>query len=63
MEQNAEKYLLSVSDDGGGLPAGLDLSNLKSLGLTIVSDLVSQLDGTLEILRSPGTTFIIRFPA
>ena len=62
MEQTPEQYLLSVRDDGGGLPADLDLTNLKSLGLTIVSDLVSQLDGTLEIIRSPGTTFIIKFP-
>ncbi len=57
------QYVLSVSDDGGGIPAELDVSKLKSLGMTIVSSLVRQLDGTMEIVREPGTTITIRFPA
>jgi two-component sensor histidine kinase len=56
------QYLLSVSDDGGGIPAELDISQLKSLGMTIVSSLVRQLSGTMEIVREPGTTIFIRFP-
>jgi two-component sensor histidine kinase len=54
--------VLSVSDDGLGLSKDLDLSSMKSLGMTIVASLVRQLGGTLEIVRQPGTTITIRFP-
>jgi PAS domain S-box-containing protein len=57
-----QQYILTVSDDGVGIPAALDLSTTKSLGMTIVNDLVSQLDGTLEIIRQPGATYRIQFP-
>jgi two-component sensor histidine kinase len=53
---------LVVSDDGVGLPAGLDLETVETLGLRLVMSLVSQLDGRLEIVRSGGTTFRIEFP-
>ncbi|WP_158303591.1 PAS domain S-box protein [Methanosphaerula palustris] len=62
MERDEHEYLLTVSDDGVGIPEDLDLSTVKSLGMTIVTDLVSQLDGSLEIIRQPGATFRIRFP-
>lgn len=54
---------LSVSDDGVGLPAGLDVSHAESLGLRLVSDLVQQLEGTLRVDRDGGTRFDIQFPA
>jgi two-component sensor histidine kinase len=52
---------LLVSDDGIGLPDTVDLQKPKSLGFQIVSDLVKQLDGTVEIIREGGTTFKIEF--
>ncbi|MFA4823641.1 MAG: histidine kinase dimerization/phosphoacceptor domain -containing protein [Methanoregula sp.] len=54
--------LLSVSDDGRGIPTGFDLITNKSLGMKIVSSLTRQLEGTLKIVHQPGTTIIIRFP-
>jgi hypothetical protein len=62
MKRDEHQYHLTVSDDGAGIPADLDLTTTKSLGMTIVTDLVSQLDGTLEIIRQPGTTYRIQFP-
>jgi PAS domain S-box-containing protein len=52
---------LRVADDGVGLPEDLDLSKTKSLGLQLVNNLVSQLDGTLEVDTSAGAEFCISF--
>ncbi len=53
--------LLTVSDNGVGIPENLDIDELDSLGLQLVTSLVAQLDGGLEIKRNNGTEFIIRF--
>ena len=55
------KYVLTIGDDGDGLPAGIDLGNLKTLGMELVATLVGQLDGTIELDREAGTTFRITF--
>ena len=53
---------LTVSDDGIGIPAEMDMEKTESLGLQIVSILAEdQLDGTLALLRDGGTSFRIRF--
>jgi len=54
-------YLLSVKDDGIGFPEGIDARKTESLGLQIVSSLIDQVDGRLEILREKGTEFRIVF--
>ena len=54
-------YLLSVKDDGIGFPEGIDIRKAESLGLQIVSSLIDQVDGRLEILRENGTEFRIVF--
>jgi two-component sensor histidine kinase len=56
-----ERLLLRVADDGVGLPADLDVRNTESLGLQIVSMLVEQLGGRLELDRKAGTEFRIIF--
>lgn len=55
--------MLSVGDDGIGIPPALDLEHLDSLGVQLVMTLVEQLEGRLEIIRSPGSTFRIVFPS
>ena len=56
--------VLLVTDDGVGLPANLDLEQLDSLGLNLVTDLTGQLGGSLlEIERNNGAAaFRITFP-
>jgi two-component sensor histidine kinase/HAMP domain-containing protein len=51
------RFGLVFSDDGVGLPAGFDMVRAESLGLQIVSLLVEQLDGTLEVDGRQGTRF------
>ena len=52
--------LLSVRDDGKGLPESFDLKN-GGLGTTIIDAFVAQSGSELEIRRLPkGTEFLVR---
>lgn len=63
------RFLLTVSDNGVGLPGGFEIENRDSLGLKLVSVLVRQLGGTISIGRiglsgtGGGAKFIISFAA
>ncbi|MBF0320674.1 MAG: PAS domain S-box protein [Nitrospirae bacterium] len=52
---------LIVADNGVGLPEGMDIDSTRSLGLKVVSILIKQLRGTIEIDRTAGTRFRLRF--
>ena len=54
-------YMLRVRDDGVGFPEGLDFRTTETLGLQIVTTLVSQLDARLELERTQGTVFTLQF--
>ncbi len=56
-----DNFILEVSDNGVGFPDDIDFENTKSLGMRLVSSLVDQLDGTIELDNSSGTRFIIKF--
>ncbi|MBN1496512.1 MAG: PAS domain S-box protein [Spirochaetes bacterium] len=56
-----DEKVLRVSDDGVGLPEGLDYSKSDSLGLRLVNALAKQLTGTLQYRGNGGTEFTIRF--
>lgn len=51
---------LVVSDNGIGIPDGLDLRNISSLGLQLVNTLVAQLHGEIKLDRTEGTEFCIK---
>ena len=53
--------ILRVADDGVGFPKDLDLRHLESLGYQITKLLVGQLEGTIELDRTKGTTFTVKF--
>ena len=54
-------YVLSVSDNGVGMPEGFNLGNPDTLGIQLVMILVDQLGGELKLKRDNGTDFTIRF--
>jgi two-component sensor histidine kinase len=54
-----DQYELLVEDDGVGLPAGIDLERTETLALQLVTLLVKQLDGTIEVSSQGGTRFRI----
>ncbi len=55
-------FILTVSDDGVGLPEDLDIHTTESLGLQLVNALANQLQGTIELERNGGTTFRLKLP-
>ena len=52
---------LTVQDNGVGLPMNWDVKSVKSLGIQLVNILTKQLKGTIELDKSGGSKFIIRF--
>jgi two-component sensor histidine kinase/CheY-like chemotaxis protein len=56
------RAVLTVRDDGSGLPEEFDLKKGTSLGLRIVQILTRQLKGTFEVDRAGMTRFRVCFP-
>ena len=54
---------LRVSDNGIGFPGDLDFRRTESLGLQLVNTLVAQLEGTIEMDTTQGTSFEVVFAA
>lgn len=61
-EDSENQILLSVADNGIGLPADQTLAQGTSLGLQLVQLFIEQLHGELVIERLNGTRFNINFP-
>ena len=55
------RYRLSVSDNGNGLPDGFDIRKTGTLGLTLVTTLVRQLDGSISVESDGGTVVTVEF--
>ncbi len=61
MLMNKGKNELVVKDDGIGFPAGLNFRKTETLGLQLVTDLVLQVSGSIQLKRTEGTEFIVKF--
>jgi PAS domain S-box-containing protein len=62
LRRNAQRtYVLTVRDNGVGLPPGLEVCTTASLGLQLVHLLAAQLHGTLMFERREGTTVTLAF--
>ena len=55
------EVLLSVRDNGVGIPADLDIQKMETIGMTILNALVGQINGRLEIVREKGSDFRVVF--
>jgi two-component sensor histidine kinase len=60
-QSTGSSFILTISDNGVGIPENLDIEDLDSLGIQLVTSLVEQLDGELKLKRNNGTEFTIRF--
>jgi PAS domain S-box-containing protein len=58
---DGEKFVLTYSDNGIGLPGDIDFKNTETLGMRLIKALVDELDGEIEVERTEGTTFKIEF--
>jgi PAS domain S-box-containing protein len=62
-EKHGSPFILTISDNGKGIHEDIKFENVESLGLQLVSILVEQLGGEIEIKRAQGTEFGITFNA
>jgi PAS domain S-box-containing protein len=66
--ENEQQLLLTVSDDGNGIPDKINFSSAKTLGLRLVRVLTRQLNGKVELKQNPdceksrGTMFVFHIP-
>jgi two-component sensor histidine kinase len=60
-EEKPKGFKLVVSDNGVGFPHEIDFRHTKSMGLQLVNDLVKQLQGSIDLDQSGGTSFMIVF--
>ena len=56
------QVVLSVADNGAGLPAESEPSTRSTLGLRLVHMLAQQLQGSVQMTRQNGAAFQITFP-
>jgi len=61
LRRDGDGFLLTVADDGVGLPDDFNLDSLRSLGMLLVRNLTDQLNGELEYTSDGGTEFRVRF--
>jgi len=57
-----DAFRLAVRDDGVGLPPGLDVGTVPSLGLQLVSMLAEQVNAGVEVDRDHGTQIRLTVP-
>lgn len=66
LEANSgQRHAMSISDDGPGLPDGFNPAATHGLGMKLVSALVRQIGGELQIAKGDngqGTRFTVSFP-
>ena len=52
---------MEIDDNGSGLPQPFEKMSTETLGLQLISALVDQLDGDLEVKSQKGTKYLIKF--
>jgi two-component sensor histidine kinase len=58
-----DAVVLSVRDEGVGLPPAFDIKSVRRLGMRLVDSFSKQLQGHLQVLRrEPGTEFVLTLP-
>ncbi len=62
LERGESRIVLTISDDGVGLPRNFHAEQSSGLGARLVNMLVAQVNGTLEVSSENGTRFVITVP-
>lgn len=58
---DGSRAVVRIADDGKGLPEPFDIKKSKGFGMQLVSILIEQIEGDLNIEQKNGTIFTIRF--
>ncbi|MCP4181168.1 MAG: tetratricopeptide repeat protein [bacterium] len=62
IKEKPQTYLLSLTDNGKGLPKDFDISKLDSFGVDVMQLLSKQLKGTFSLDGTKGVKLNIEFP-
>jgi two-component sensor histidine kinase len=62
LSSQENQTMLTISDNGQGIPENVDLQSSSSLGLNLVHMLAIQLDSVLTVRRANPTSFTLLFP-
>lgn len=62
IDNTGTRYILVLSNSGKPISKDIDLDNPQTLGLELITALVQQLDGTIELQGEPHPVFTIKFP-
>jgi two-component sensor histidine kinase len=57
----SSQYLLSISDNGVGLPSNFDIKNAKSMGMSLMKGLSEDIHGKFQINNNTGTEVQVLF--
>jgi len=63
LADDPDGWRLRVADNGTGLPPGLDMDNLTTLGMKLITSLARQIGGRLTIGPGPGAVLEVEFRA
>jgi two-component system, sensor histidine kinase PdtaS len=55
--------IISIEDDGIGIPDGISFENSPGFGLVLIANLARQLEGTIRIEREEGTRIVLEYDA
>jgi two-component sensor histidine kinase len=58
--EDHDRITVVVRDNGIGMPEDIDWRNTTSLGMRLITILIDQLNGTIELATGEGTTFTIQ---
>lgn len=61
MVEKAGKYTITIKDDGKGLPKNFDEKTDGHLGMQLIYLLTEQLNGTVELDKTTGTSYVLNF--
>ncbi|MFW6028973.1 MAG: PAS domain-containing sensor histidine kinase, partial [Halanaerobiales bacterium] len=61
LKEDGDYYKLYLTNTGNPFPEDVDIENIESLGMQIITALSFQLKGGFELIREPNTTFVISF--
>jgi PAS domain S-box-containing protein len=59
--KTGDKIIITIADDGEGIPESITFENSTGFGMQLVGMLTEQLEGSIKIERGEGTRFVLEF--